>query len=66
VSRPRCEATVRFVAGEYGEHVVICGQTVGVSRVVAPDGSLHHACQKEGHRGQVERRLARTHGRVVA
>ena len=54
----RCEGTIAWQQGPFGFEPVICGQTVGIAVVHAPDGSRHYACQR--HRGDVERRLERT------
>lgn len=60
-TRPTCEATLsdrfRISASGVGFDAVPCGQTVGVATFTDATRAERHACSREGHRANVERRF---------
>lgn len=60
-TRPPCEATLpdrfRIRASGVGFDAETCGQTVGVATFADAAGIERHACSRDGHRANVERRF---------
>jgi hypothetical protein len=60
-TRPICDAqlsdTYRIRASGVGFEPLPCGQSVGLTAFVDAAGVKRHACSREGHRTNVERRF---------